>query len=201
MPDWCHGRGQVTETGDLVLALDALVLGKDKEDAEVQADAQATSFYGQTKPETQEDGVHGHKDAIAEEEAAGERVREEEGSQPASVEDADARIQDVLERLKEEGVPVMDRSRIKLGALLGKGAFGTVILPQVALDGADAGCAVKTIVAQGATFNECLTAFETEVKVSWLASQGALMMKDGQRSRICRTPGCRLFRQSGAHQA
>ncbi len=32
-------------------------------------------------------------------------------------------------------------------------------------------CAVKTIVAKGKTFNERLAAFETEAKVSWLASQ------------------------------
>lgn len=38
-----------------------------------------------------------------------------------------------------EGVPVMDKGAIKFGALLGEGAFGTVKLAQVDLDGADTG--------------------------------------------------------------
>ena len=38
-----------------------------------------------------------------------------------------------------EGVPVMDKGAIKFGALLGEGAFGTVKLAQVDLDGGDTG--------------------------------------------------------------
>jgi hypothetical protein len=45
----------------------------------------------------------------------------------------------VLERLKIEGVPVMDKGAIKFGALLGEGAFGTVKLAHVDLGGADTG--------------------------------------------------------------
>ncbi len=117
----------------------------------------------------------------------------------------------------------MDKGRIKFGAVLGKGAFGTVKLAQVAFDHDRTGpslpvrrspppasslalleelrdaawqhyvlaagerdsqvtservcgraeCAVKTIVAEGDEFNEKLTAFETEARVSWLAARGA----------------------------
>ena len=42
-------------------------------------------------------------------------------------------------------------------------------------------CAVKTIVARGKTFNERLAAFETEAKVSWLASQTARKVSSPQR--------------------
>ena len=42
-------------------------------------------------------------------------------------------------------------------------------------------CAVKTIVAKGKTFNERLAAFETEAKVSWLASQAARKVSSPQR--------------------
>jgi len=33
--------------------------------------------------------------------------------------------------------------------------------------------AVKTIVASGKNFNECLIAFQTEAQVSWMANQAA----------------------------
>ena len=45
----------------------------------------------------------------------------------------------MLERLKMEGVPVMDKGAIKFGALLGEGAFGTVKLAHVDVGGADTG--------------------------------------------------------------
>lgn len=41
-------------------------------------------------------------------------------------------------------------------------------------------CAVKTIVAKGKTFTERLAAFETEAKVSWLASQTARKVSSPQ---------------------
>jgi hypothetical protein len=89
VPDAREGQDDLaTETADLILAIDALVLAKGKEDKadkdkEVQAQVEATKNAV----------VHGDKHSIAEAEAKEDEEDEEEDTPPSSVEDADARIQ------------------------------------------------------------------------------------------------------------
>jgi hypothetical protein len=86
VPLACEGQEDpATETADLILALDALVLAEGQEDIEdkkqhVQAHVE----------EKKNEGVQGDQQSIAEEEA---KENEEEDTPPSSVEDADARIQ------------------------------------------------------------------------------------------------------------
>jgi serine/threonine protein kinase len=97
-------------------------------------------------------------------------------------------VEEMMERLAKTGVPVVEASsNIKMGKVLGKGAFGTVRLAHVMLDESWQECAVKTIVAKGNKMEERLEAFETEAQVSWAAGAAGRAMKQASASRVCRT--------------
>ena len=125
------------------------------------------------------------------EKGADDLVEDEEEWKPptSTLEEANAKTHAMLDTIKQNGIPVIDLTQIKFGKTLGKGAFGTVKLAEVQVGGKADEYAVKTIVAKGKKFDECLEAFETEALVSWQAAATARKSKEGFRSRVCRTIG------------
>jgi len=133
-----------------------------------------------------EDAVHESCSATEGEEQE-EKFLESAKAAPRTLADARNRVEDMMQELESAGLTLIRSSSMRLGKTLGEGAFGTVKLATVTIDGRVEECAVKTIIAKGKAFNERLEAFETEANVSWTASVAARNMKQGKRSRICRT--------------
>lgn len=116
-----------------------------------------------------------------------EKIPDTAKAAPRTLADARNRVEDVMQELKSAGLSMIRSNSMRFGKTLGEGAFGTVKLANVTLDGRVQECAVKTIIAKGKAFNDCLEAFETEANVSWAASVAARSMKQGKRSRVCST--------------
>ena len=134
---------------------------------------------------SQDDGPESDSASAEAREAA--PVAPASGSPPQTLQDARNRVEDMLQEVETAGIPLVRVSNIRFGKTLGEGAFGTVKMAMVTIDGRVHECAVKTIIAKGKKFNDCLDSFQTEANVSWAASTAARDMKQGQRSRVCRT--------------